>query len=219
MKSFTEYLTEKEHPCPPATQDVKLNTKNRDATTKQFAYGPLNVDEPGDYWEKIAKKWDTSVEAAKKSVCANCVAFDISARMKDCMPGETSDDDGELGYCWMHHFKCHSARTCTTWAKGGPITDDKVSYDWQDRSMTKKEESELAESNPKKAVQNKAKETGIAFDILWDVYKRGVGAWRTGHRPGTTPEQWGLARVNSFVTGGKTQKTTDADLWKKHKGG
>lgn len=77
---------------------------------------------------------------------------------------------------------------------------------------------QIRESNPKKAVQNKAKETGIPFDILWDVYRRGVGAWRTGHRPGTTPEQWGLARVNSFVTGGKTQKTTDADLWKKHKG-
>jgi hypothetical protein len=72
----------------------------------------------------------------------------------------------------------------------------------------------LEESNPKKAVQNKAEKTGISFDILWKVYKRGVGAWKTGHRPGTTPEQWGLARVNSFVTGGKTQKTTDADLWK-----
>jgi hypothetical protein len=31
----------------------------------------------------------------------------------------------------MHHFKCHSARSCRTWAKGGPITEDKVSYDWQ----------------------------------------------------------------------------------------
>ena len=72
----------------------------------------------------------------------------------------------------------------------------------------------LEESNPKKAVQNKAEKTGISFDILWKVYKRGVAAWKTGHRPGTTPEQWGLARLNSFVTGGKTQKTTDADLWK-----
>ena len=35
--------------------------------------------------------------------------------------------DGQLGYCWMHHFKCHSARTCYTWAAGGPITEDKVS--------------------------------------------------------------------------------------------
>ena len=50
------------------------------------------------------------------------------------MPGETSDDDGRLGYCWMHHFKCHSARACHTWAKGGPITEDEKSYDWQKRA-------------------------------------------------------------------------------------
>ena len=120
--------------CPPATQDLKINTKNRDATIKQYNYGPLNVDEPGDYWKDIAKYWKTTEEAAKKSLCANCVAFDISERMKDCMPGETSDKDGELGYCWMHHFKCHSARSCHTWAKGGPIQDDDKSLDWQSRS-------------------------------------------------------------------------------------
>ena len=87
-----------------------------------------------DYWEKIADKWDTTVDAAKKSLCGNCVAFDISPRMEDCMPGPVSDDDGRLGYCWMHHFKCHSARTCDTWAKGGPIKDDKISYEWQGRA-------------------------------------------------------------------------------------
>ena len=27
-----------------------------------------------------------------------------------------------------------------------------------------------------------------------------MAAWRTGHRPGTTPQQWAFARVNSFVT-------------------
>ena len=74
---------------------------------------------------------------------------------------------------------------------------------------------QIREANPKKAVQNKAKETGIAFDILWDVYRRGVGAWRTGHRPGTTPEQRGLSRTNSFLTYGKTATTTDKDLFDK----
>ena len=64
----------------------------------------------------------------------NDSAFDVAPRMQECMPGETSDKDGELGYCWMHHFKCHSARTCRTWAKGGPITKDDVSHDWQDRN-------------------------------------------------------------------------------------
>tara|TARA_B100000287_G_scaffold434493_1_gene499097 strand:- start:1609 stop:3456 length:1848 start_codon:yes stop_codon:yes gene_type:complete len=125
---------DKHDSCPTATKDLKVNTKNRDATTKNYNYGPLNPDEPGDYWEKIAKHWDTTVEAAKKSKCSNCVAFDISSRMKECMPGKTSDDQGELGYCWMHHFKCHSARTCHTWAKGGPIKSNEKSLDWQSRS-------------------------------------------------------------------------------------
>ena len=117
--------------CPPATQDVAINTKNRNATIKNFDYGPLNVDEPGDYWEQIAKRWKTTVKAAKKSKCGICVAFDRSPRMKDCMPGETSDGEGVLGYCWMHHFKCHSARACHTWAKGGPIKSNKESAEWQ----------------------------------------------------------------------------------------
>ena len=122
--------------CPPATQDLELNTKNRDSAihAEHIQYGPLNVDKPGDYWKDIAEYWNTTEEAAKASKCGNCTAFDISPRMKDCMPGETSDDDGELGYCWMHHFKCHSARSCRTWAKGGPIDEDSVSADWQDRS-------------------------------------------------------------------------------------
>ena len=120
--------------CPPAAKDIALNTKNRDATIEKYNYGPLNVDEPADYWQKIAKYWKTSEEAAKKSLCGNCVAFDISPRMKDCLPGDTFDDDGELGYCWMHHFKCHSARSCHTWAKGGPIAKDSESAEWQEKN-------------------------------------------------------------------------------------
>jgi hypothetical protein len=122
--------------CPDAAKDLKLNTKNRDAAIKQehIQYGPLNVDEPGDYWKEIAEHWNTTELAAKKSLCGNCVAFDISPRMKECMPGQTSDKDGQLGYCWMHHFKCHSARSCRTWAKGGPINKDRISLDWQEKN-------------------------------------------------------------------------------------
>jgi hypothetical protein len=69
-----------------------------------------------------------------------------------------------------------------------------------------------------KSLQKKADASGISVTILKQVYKRGVAAWKTGHRPGTTPEQWGHARVNSFISGGKTRTTADADLWKKHKG-
>lgn len=126
--------------CPRAAQDVKINTKNRDSAIKSetIKYGPLNIDEPGDYWSDLADHWDTTEKAAKKSLCGNCVAFDVSPRMEKCMPGEVSDDSGRLGYCWMHHFKCHSARTCYTWAKGGPITKDEVSEDWQERAEMEK---------------------------------------------------------------------------------
>jgi len=136
MIKLIDLLEQKYKECPPSTQDIELNTKNRDATVKDYNYGPLNVDKPGDYWEKVADKWNTTVEAAKTSLCANCTAFDISPRMLECMPGETSDDDGVLGYCWMHHFKCHSARSCRTWAKGGAITEDSKSAEWQEKNET-----------------------------------------------------------------------------------
>ena len=63
----------------------------------------------------------------------------------------------------------------------------------------------------------KSDKSGIAYGILKTVYDRGMAAWRTGHRPGTTPQQWAFARVNSFITGGGARKS-DADQWKKHKG-
>ena len=128
----------KELACPRATQDLKLNTKNRDAAVKakHIQYGPLNLNDE-NYWEQYAKRWNTTADVAKKSNCSNCIAFDISPRMDKCMP-LTTDEDGRLGYCWMHDFKCHSARTCYTWAKGGPIDDDKTSKENQLRRENKK---------------------------------------------------------------------------------
>ena len=331
-KKFRQMYGEQKMDCPPATQDLAINTKNRDAATKKYNYGPLNVDEPGDYWEKAAKHWKTSVEASKKSLCENCVAFDVSPRMKDCLPGATSDKDGVLGYCWMHHFKCHSARACHTWAKGGPIDKDKESHNWQERAFGKKEvlgkdadqgdyindfvksdapqfkgkskekRKEMAiaaylsknesmldealetlnesghtdvasmknkvkiamsalqkmqgelnkigdeESLPTwwtnkvatavsrlddmsdyldtqvesveldekiKGLVNKAEKSGMPYSILKKVYDRGLAAFKTGHRPGATAQQWAFARVNSFTTkSAGTWGKADKDLAK-----
>ena len=157
--------------CPPATQDVAINTKNRNLPIEKLGYGPLNVDEPGDFWEKIAEQWNTTVKAAKKSKCGNCVAFDESPRMKDCMPGETSDGEGTLGYCWMHHFKCHSARTCDTWAKGGPITTDAISHEWQEKAFGKSKASDMATSATKTKVaaaetKSKSKSSSTDPDLI-----------------------------------------------------
>ena len=63
-----------------------------------------------------------------------------------------------------------------------------------------------------KSLPDIAKATGIPMKTIKTIYNRGLAAWRTGHRPGATPQQWGYARVHSFVVKGKTYYTEDADL-------
>lgn len=71
----------------------------------------------------------------------------------------------------------------------------------------------------KAAIKKKAEKSGMPYSILKKVFDRGVAAWRTGHRPGTTPVQWGLARVNSFVTKSSgTWGKADSDLAKQVRG-
>lgn len=75
------------------------------------------------------------------------------------------------------------------------------------------EYDDLMESDPSASLKKKAEKTGISYGILKKVFDRGVAAWRTGHRPGTNPTQWGHARVNSFATKGKgTWGKADKDL-------
>jgi hypothetical protein len=52
----------------------------------------------------------------------------------------------------------------------------------------------------KKGLAAKAEKSGMPQSVLRSVYNRGMAAWKTGHRPGTTPQQWAMARVNSFTT-------------------
>ena len=63
-----------------------------------------------------------------------------------------------------------------------------------------------------KSLEERAKVTGVPKDLLQESYDRGMAAWRTGHRPGATQQQWGYARVSSLLTCGKTHYTTDSDL-------
>ena len=55
-REFSLKLTEAKRDCPPATEDLKINTENRNDAiqAEHVQYGPLNIDEPGSYWEDIA---------------------------------------------------------------------------------------------------------------------------------------------------------------------
>jgi len=65
------------------------------------------------------------------------------------------------------------------------------------------------------SLTQKSEVTGVPLKFIQESYNRGMAAWRTGHRPGATEQQWGYARVHSFLLCGKTHYSTDSDLVKK----
>jgi len=116
-------------------------------------------------------------------------------------------------------------------ASEGKVSSKELYKDWEsDKRFRKRNESipkskataafedkfaEMKKKKPSiKALENKSKKSGIPLSILKKVYNRGMAAWRSGHRPGVAPQQWALARVNSFITGVGKAREADADLWK-----
>ena len=59
---------------------------------------------------------------------------------------------------------------------------------------------------------NKSKKSGVPYGILKKSYDRGMAAWKTGHRPGASQQQWAFARVNSMLTGGKADPDLQAKI-------
>jgi hypothetical protein len=66
-----------------------------------------------------------------------------------------------------------------------------------------------------KSLEDRAKVTGVPLRFIRESYNRGLAAWRTGHRPGATQQQWGYARVSSMLLCGKTYYTADHDIVKR----
>jgi len=64
------------------------------------------------------------------------------------------------------------------------------------------------------SLKQKSDVTGIPIDIIKRVYNKGRAAWRTGHRVGATEQQWGFARVHSFLVLGCTAFSSDFSLLK-----
>ena len=163
--------------------------------------------EPAKYYAKDADGDAMSVSTKKKRAAHFAKGKDGPA------PGDADADTkpskytnkfkkmfGEEDPCWDTHKQVGMKK------KNGKMVPNCVA----------KEDFQLDEKI--EGLVNKAEKSGISYGILKKVYDRGMAAWKTGHRPGTTPQQWAFARVNSFLTGGKTRTTADADLWKQAKG-
>ena len=127
--------------CPLPTQDITLNLKNRAKAITTAKYGPENPALPNTpFWQRKADTWDVSVDDAKKSLCGNCAAFNVSDSIKQCIAdgiGNEADPWGtiklaDLGYCEIFDFKCAASRTCDAWVVGGPNKGEGDSGDSED---------------------------------------------------------------------------------------
>ena len=60
-------------------------------------------------------------------------------------------------------------------------------------------ENKTKDHNTKMADRDRPSWTRVTTGALKAVYRRGSGAYSVSHRPGTTRQQWALARVNAFL--------------------
>ena len=228
MKKFSEYFDEGSHQRKVAQDDdvedlkgtqpkkyyagdMKKSTKQ--ARARHFAKGAkMDDDNPAAYkpapGDKSAKTKPSKHTLKYKKMFGEKVeeAFKVGDKVKiskTASKGTKSGHKDVLG---------KTGKIIKDYGDG----DMKVNFGGNDdRSVSAKDLVKEETLNEKiKGLEKKAKKSGISYGILKKVYDRGMAAWRTGHRPGTTPQQWAFARVNSFITGGGARKA-DADLWKK----
>ena len=175
-------------------QDKDIKDKEGTQPAKYFA-----KDADGDEMSVSTKKKRASHFAKKKSGPA---PGDANADTKPSKHTKKFKDMfGEEDPCWDTH------KQVGTKMKNGKKVPNCVP----------KEEIELDEKIA--GLVTKAEKSGMPYGILKKVYDRGMAAYKTGHRPGTTAQQWAFARVNSFTTKSSgTWGKADADLAAKVRG-
>ena len=89
-----------------------------------------------------------------------------------------------------------------------------------DKDQKSTDRGPLDDDKIETALKKKAEDTGVPIGIIRAVMRRGLAAWKSGHRPGANQQQWGYARVNAFLTKGEgTWGNADKDLAKEVRDG
>ena len=89
-----------------------------------------------------------------------------------------------------------------------------------DKDQKSTDRGPLDDDKIETALKKKAEDTGVPIGIIRAVMRRGLAAWKSGHRPGANQQQWGYARVNAFLTKGEgTWGKADSDLAKEVRDG
>jgi hypothetical protein len=185
--------------CPIATQDIKVNLKNRENAITVGNYGPANPSLPNNqYWVDKGKIFGGTPEEAKTMTCNNCAAFNRSKEVLDCIAqglGNEADPldtikAGDLGYCEIFDFKCASSRTCDAWVANS-------------FKKKKKKEEYFAEDSytdyPKQASENAKAALRYAEEYGWKECGTPVGKARANQLANNEPiSRDTIARMASF---------------------
>jgi hypothetical protein len=181
-------------------KQVEMEHTNDEATAEMIAL--THLWEKPDYYEKLQQ-----MEQHDSPLIKVTPQDHVSAERKDQVRRDRRD--------WriLHHQNKHMHKAAIGEAEELPKKLRRVPRSGNiTQVMDKRQETGRVNEEAGKSLSAKAKTSGISVGTLRKVYNRGVAAWNSGHRPGTTPQQWGHARVNSYINKGKTYHTADKDL-------
>ena len=103
---------------------------------------------------------------------------------------------------------------------GETLFSESVVNEEDDKDQKSTDRGPLDDEKIETALKKKAEDTGVPIGIIRAVMRRGLAAWKSGHRPGANQQQWGYARVNAFLTKGEgTWGKADKDLAKEVRDG
>jgi len=82
------------------------------------------------------------------------------------------------------------------------------------RAVNRKEE---ISHKSKMALEAKARRSGFDYDVIEEIYFEGLHDWKNKPRSNTTAEQWGYAKVNSFIANEGLKDPEDNPCWDGYK--
>lgn len=188
--------------------------------------------------EVLSDCWDEKVEGdvderSERKISRKYLTRDATAMRKEIEKHAHKKDDDPSAYTshpkgdWKADYTKGGKRYKTRPSKytqafksrfgEGEEMGPEVEEDLELREMVEQvlDEEMLSEAGDRitKALKNKAEKANAPLGALRTVYRKGLAAWKTGHRPGVSQHQWAMGRVNSFLTGGKARKV-DSAQWK-----
>lgn len=191
----------------------------------------LNKDKKFKQDRKYFKSWEEAVKWGRSefdrfsSDMIKYESFQLDeGTMSDIhqLAGEVkSEDEFVKKFFKEYGAKIKKSSDSVEWVKSlykDTVDESLVNEDEKKKQST--DRTPLDDDAMETGLKKKAEETGVPIGIIRAVARRGLAAWKTGHRPGATQQQWAYARVGSFLTKQPgTWGGADADLAKEVRDG